>query len=94
MNYDFLWTGLLIFTILWAFSEIKKWLSHRNIKDTTSFQLTANENNEWRRTQAKAVTIENIKDEKKQKKALSILEQNHLSIMEKTHNDLQYNTKF
>ena len=62
MNYDFLWTGLLIFTILWAFSEIKKWLSHRNIKDTTSFQLTANENNEWRRTQAKAVTIEkNIK---------------------------------
>jgi len=36
----------------------------------------------------KAVTIENIKDEKKQKKALSILEQNHLSIMETLDQDM------
>lgn len=49
MNFDLLWIGFLIFSLFWIYAEVSKWLFHRKSQTTQSFQLTADEENEWRR---------------------------------------------
>ena len=58
MNSDLLWTGLLVFSGFWLYSEISKWLFHRKSQTTQSFHLTASEENEWRRATQKFRTAE------------------------------------
>mgnify|MGYP006093414921 CR=1 FL=1 len=58
MNSDFLWTGLLVLSGFWIYSEISKWLFHRKSQTTQSFKFTAVEENEWSRATQKFRTAE------------------------------------
>jgi hypothetical protein len=58
VNSDFLWTGLLVLSGFWIYSEISKWLFHRKSQTTQSFKFTAVEENEWRRATQTFRTVE------------------------------------
>ena len=58
MNFVIIWIGVFIFTVLWIYSEVSKWLFHRKSETTKSFHLTAGEENEWRRAQQRYSSAE------------------------------------